>query len=380
MKPIHYIKRQSFIESILLLLLFIGGVNLFVFVKTSGIEEIRLSFNPTRDINLNEGYIRATVSGLLIGIVLMIHESFLLPLLTKNLSYFKKRLVWQLDIALIITVPVVLVFTVAEMIENKITFKEALPYTKDFLLSGFFVSYFVYYYLLCSLVSFLRRLRKTFGENVFYNYVMGKYAEPKEEDRVFMFVDLNNSTTIAEQVGHTKYSRLLNSCFDDIMRVTKSYKYDIYQFVGDEIVLTWLTRNDSDGRAVYIANTIHSHFEKAKEIYQEKFGVTPSFKAAISRGKVNATLVGDTSKTAAYHGDVLNTTARLLGLCKKYKCNTLFTRFYLNKLDRPLSFQTKLVDIIKLKGKSNQTKVYGLSSVPEVTKRPKIITLNNIMV
>lgn len=360
MKHLLFIKRQSFIESILLLLLFVGGVNLFVFVKTSGIEEIKLSFNPTRDINLNQGYVRATISGLLIGVVLMIHESFLLPNLTKNLSYNKKRLVWQLDIALIITLPVALVFTVSEMVENEITFTQALHYTNDFLLSGFFVSYFVYYYLLCSLISFLRRLRKTFGENVFYNYISGKYAEPKEEDRVFMFVDLNNSTTIAEQVGHTKYSRLLNRCFDDIIRVTKSFRYDIYQFVGDEIVLTWLTKDDWDGRAIYIANAIHQHFEKARDNYEDKFGITPSFKAAVSRGKVNATLVGDKSKTVAYHGDVLNTTARLLGLCKRYKSNILFTHFYLHKLNKTASFAIERVDTIKLKGKSNETNIYRL--------------------
>ena len=143
-------------------------------------------------------------------------------------------------------------------------------------------------------------------------------------------------------------------------------------------MLTWLTKDDSNGRALHIANTVHQHFENSQNIYQEKFNIEPSFKVAVSRGKVNATLVGDTSKTVAYHGDVLNTTARLLGLCKKYKHNTLFTRFYLNKLNKPLSFQTKLVDTIKLKGMSNHTKVYGLSSKLDNVKQPKVITLTNI--
>lgn len=62
---------------------------------------------------------------------------------------------------------------------------------------------------------------------------------PIEEDRTFMFLDLNNSTGIAERLGHVKYSRFLQKCFDDLNQVLQKYDAQIYQYVDDEVVLTW---------------------------------------------------------------------------------------------------------------------------------------------
>lgn len=357
------INRQWLIEHILLILLFVGGANLFIFIKTSGVEEVRFSFSPERPVDISKAYSRVSISGAIIAIFILLYESYLHPYITRNFSFLKKRIVWQVDTALIITLPIVLVFTVAEMIDEGYAFTKAISNTFNFLLSGLFISYFIYYYILSSLISFLRRLRKTFGQYVFYNCITGKYAQPTEEDRVFMFIDLNDSTRIAEEIGHVKYSRLLNRCFDDIIFSLKGFKYDIYQFVGDEMVLTWLTKDDNDGKAIRMFECIREQFNLFENINNFSFGVQPTFKAAVSSGMVTATLVGDKSKNVAYHGDVLNTTARLLGLCKSYKQDILFTHFYLKRLSKPLLFKPQHIDTLKLRGKSNNTKVYALKKI-----------------
>jgi len=345
---------------VLLLLLFVGGANLFIFIKTSGIENITFSFSPDREVFVLKAYARVSVSSLLIGGFLLINESYIHPYLTKNLSFIKKRLVWQLGVAFIITIPIAVVFTISEKMDQGFRLAQAIQNTINFLASGVFISYFIYYYILSSVISFFRRLRKTFGQNVFYNYLTGKYANPLEEHRVFMFVDLNESTTLAETLGHTKYSRLLNRCFDDIISSLKGFNYDIYQFVGDEIVFTWLSDKDNYGQSFEMFKAITAQLEQFKNRNINLFGMQPTFKAAVSCGPVTGTLVGDKSKNIAYHGDVLNTTARLLGLCKKYKKDILFTEFYLNKLIKLLSFKAHYIDTLKLKGKANETKVYAL--------------------
>jgi len=40
-----------------------------------------------------------------------------------------------------------------------------------------------------------------FGEGNLFNMIRGKYQTPREEQRIFMFLDLNSSTTIAEKLG-----------------------------------------------------------------------------------------------------------------------------------------------------------------------------------
>ena len=52
-------------------------------------------------------------------------------------------------------------------------------------------------------------------------------------------MDLNASTTIAEKLGHIKYSEFIRDSFQDINLIVSSFNAEIYQYVGDEIVLTW---------------------------------------------------------------------------------------------------------------------------------------------
>lgn len=62
---------------------------------------------------------------------------------------------------------------------------------------------------------------------------------PREEDRIFLFLDLNSSTVLAEELGHIRYSELSKCCLADLALSVKKYKATVYQYVGDEAVLSW---------------------------------------------------------------------------------------------------------------------------------------------
>jgi adenylate cyclase len=57
------------------------------------------------------------------------------------------------------------------------------------------------------LINFLSQVNKKFGPGNLLNMFLGRYHHPQIEDRIFLFIDLNDSTTIAEKLGHIKYSR-----------------------------------------------------------------------------------------------------------------------------------------------------------------------------
>lgn len=77
------------------------------------------------------------------------------------------------------------------------------------------------------------------GGNVFLNFLFGKYHTPKKETRIFMFLDMKSSTTIAEKIGHAKYFELLKDCYADMSNAILETSGEIYQYVGDEIVVSW---------------------------------------------------------------------------------------------------------------------------------------------
>ncbi|WP_158594715.1 adenylate/guanylate cyclase domain-containing protein [Ulvibacterium marinum] len=326
----------------------------------AGIENPAMAINSRINEPSSILHLRISIGGAIIGMLILWYESHIHPKITKRFSsLFFRRLVWQVDVAFIILIPIFVLNIFFGIIEDKLSVKLAVKESLAFMATGLFLSFFIYFYFLSILVSFLRRLHTSFGQHVFYNYLIERYTEPLEENRTFLFLDSNDSTRIAEELGHVKYSRFLNRCFDDIINAVKEYEYDIYQFVGDEVVFTWPASQNDKGQAVHMYLSIKNQFRLFDNLYRTKFGVRPFFKAAVSTGKVTATLVGGKMKNIAYHGDVLNTTARHLGLCKKYKRDILFTQFYLKSLGHPF-FEHELIATLKLRGKANESKVYAL--------------------
>ncbi len=63
--------------------------------------------------------------------------------------------------------------------------------------------------------------------------------QPRQEQRIFMFLDMKNSTANVEQLGHLEYSKLIQACIHELSDLIIRYKAQVYQYVGDEIVLSW---------------------------------------------------------------------------------------------------------------------------------------------
>lgn len=78
-----------------------------------------------------------------------------------------------------------------------------------------------------------------FSWGVLWTLIMGKYQIPKEEQRIFIFVDLNASTQIAEKLGNDLYHRFLRDSYADITNPIIYNHGEIYQYVGDEVVISW---------------------------------------------------------------------------------------------------------------------------------------------
>ena len=97
----------------------------------------------------------------------------------------------------------------------------------------------VYYFFMTLVISFVNQVNKKYGPGILIPLLLGRYRNPKEEDRIFMFMDLKSSTTTAEQLGHLKYSSFIRDCFSDINEVLYPFRAQVYQYVGDEIVVTW---------------------------------------------------------------------------------------------------------------------------------------------
>ena len=78
-------------------------------------------------------------------------------------------------------------------------------------------------------------------------------------------------------------------------------------------------------------------------------------------GTVTVAEVGDVKREIAYHGDPLNTAARLLELCKQFGRSILITGEFEKAISRSPDFLTEWQGELTLRGKSEDVAVYGVS-------------------
>lgn len=201
-----------------------------------------------------------------------------------------------------------------------------------------------------------------FGQGILMNFLIGKYHQPKTENRIFLFMDLRASTATAEKLGHIKYSQLIQDCFYDLTDIVLKYHAQIYQYVGDEVVLTWdYDTGLKDNNCVHIFFAFDKLLTNKNEYYSKKFGTMPEFRAGVHFGEVTVAEVGEIKKELAYHGDVLNTTARIQSKCSVFQERFLISETMKNNVRQPSDFIFEFKDDVRLRGKRKPVKIYSVN-------------------
>jgi adenylate cyclase len=221
----------------------------------------------------------------------------------------------------------------------------------------------LYWMFAVTLALFIIQISQNLGQGVLVNYLLGKYHKPKEDTRIFMFLDLTSSSAFAEKLGHIKYSKLLQDCFFDITTAVNQFQGRIYQYVGDEVVLSWRKEKGIEqNRCIKTFFAFCKTLNVRSEYYQKEYGVIPKFKAGINYGYVTIAEVGEMKKELAYHGDAINTAAHIRSICGKHDKNLLISADLLSILPNIDSeFNVESVGICELKGKKNVTAVFSIT-------------------
>ena len=97
-------------------------------------------------------------------------------------------------------------------------------------------------------------------------------------------------------------------------------------------------------------------------VYKEKYGLAPKFKAGLHCGKVTTGEIGVLKKEIIFTGDVLNTTARIEGLCNNYDVDILVSDTLAGKLDLSSYYKVESVGKNTLRGKDMQFDLFTLNS------------------
>jgi adenylate cyclase len=299
------------------------------------------------------------ITGLLIGTLevkyfnrLFIKKSFGQKIVLKSLFYL-----------LLICALLLLTTAIANSLELRIGFftKQVWKNVWSFVAVYAFIGVIVYIAAILIVTQFYDQVSESIGRGVLANFFTGKYHKPVEEERIYMFLDMKSSTTIAEALGHVRYFEMLKEYYSDLSDPIIKHSGEIYQYVGDEIIVSWKLKDGlQNNNCIRCFFTMKRAIKKQSKKYNERFGVVPQFKAGLHIGRVTTGEIGVIKKDIIFTGDVLNATSRIQGLCNTYDVDILISDELRKKLSIESNFQIKSLGANELRGKDEKIELFTI--------------------
>jgi adenylate cyclase len=190
--------------------------------------------------------------------------------------------------------------------------------------------------------------------------VLGRYHRPRQEERFFLFVDIVGSTALAERVGPVAVHSFLNRVFVLASDPVDDHRGEIYQYVGDEMVITWSNAAGArEARPIHCFLAIEARLDAASVDFVRDFGLAPRVRGALHVGPVVVGEVGAQKRDIVFHGDVMNTTSRLEQMARELDRRLVVSADALDRLSGPHHVDLEDLGAQTLRGRASPLRIYA---------------------
>jgi adenylate cyclase len=210
------------------------------------------------------------------------------------------------------------------------------------------------------------------GRRTFLDLLRGRYWRPRLERRFFLFVDLVGSTGIAERGGPLAMHRVLAEVFAATAEPIAANRGEIYQYVGDEIVVTWTQAEGSiAARPVRCFFEMQAALAARASAFHAAFGEVPQLRGAVHLGEVVAGEVGEERRAIVFHGDAVNATSRLEQATRDLGCRFLASGDALGAVGPLEGLRLRDAGALSLRGRQQAMRAFAVDqpSIEHHTRR-----------
>lgn len=212
-------------------------------------------------------------------------------------------------------------------------------------------------FLFVSLMS----VTQLIGPRVLGSLLTGRYYYPREEERIVLFLDLVDSTSIAERIGNVRFHAMLSETFTRLSRVVTDFGGEVYRYVGDALIATWpLGTPAENARAIRCMFACRDALDAAASDLMDRHGHIPAFRAGIHSGPLVAGEIGGFKREIALVGDTMNTAARIEQACRTTGHALLASKLLLDRTVKPANIVATSIGGHLLRGKSERLELFAL--------------------
>ena len=240
------------------------------------------------------------------------------------------------------------------------------------------ISVFVIFLGLVISIEVITSKDRAFIKNAFSRYVpekiIDRLIENPEQLRLggetrkltILFSDISDFTSISEKMKPEDLVSHLNEYFTEMTKIIIKREGTIDKYIGDAILAEFgapvMIEEHADA-AVSAAILMQKKLKEMEKIWKEKKFPILSNRIGINTGEV---VIGNMGSDQVFDytavGDPVNLAARLEGANKFYNTKILISGFTFKALTPGLC-RTRLLDVIKVKGKETAVKVYEVYGV-----------------
>ncbi|OGU70204.1 MAG: hypothetical protein A2V93_04010, partial [Ignavibacteria bacterium RBG_16_34_14] len=246
------------------------------------------------------------------------------------------------------------------------------------LFPSFSVSVFVFLIFIGMMISIqvISAKDRAFIKNAFARYVPDKVVENlidnpeqlklggEERELTILFSDISGFTSISEKMNPSDLVSLLNEYLTEMTKIIIEKEGTIDKFIGDAILAEFgapvMIEHHADA-AVASAILTQKRLRELNNTWKEKGYPLIMNRTGINTGNV---IIGNMGSEQVFDytaiGDPVNLAARLESANKFYNTKILISEFTYRKINDSL-YHTRLLDVIKVKGKEKAVKVYEVT-------------------
>src|SRR5271157_5600080 len=198
------------------------------------------------------------------------------------------------------------------------------------------------------------------GGELLASVLLGTYHRPARRRLIVMYLDLANSTRLAEAMGEIRVHDLVTRFFFDIDEPIADFGGAVHAYVGDEVIVSWPLSDDParNARSVACFAAIEARIAALAPIYEAEFGVIPAFRAGIHAGTVVVSECGDAKRQLAFFGDTMNVAARLCDYCKTIDARLVISGELARHISIPRGASVGEARLIDVRGRSERVEAH----------------------
>ncbi len=316
-------------------------------------------------------FINGAVVSLLVGLLISLLELNLFSRGAKRIKFIWVLIFRSLIYFMLIPSIILIVVSISRMYRLDQTIAEVYASSdfQQYVFEGNFSVALVYTLIFAFSINFVRMISRKMGQGMLVSYINGTYYAPVHQARVIMFINIKDSKQLMNKLGPLNFHKFLNHFFYDLSIPVVSHRGIIYEYIEDLMVVTWAMNKGLEN-----ANCIRTYFsikeaiDKHKEKYVATYGFVPKVRASLHTGSVVRAEIGEVKTQIVFHGDTMNTTARILGKCKELNMGLMVSEQLIHMIGMPDIYEENPAGDINLKGKKHSLKLFEISDKTGVSE------------